>query len=397
MKKWKRDKSLWLLAPIFLVVSLAAIILYFQLRPNHIAEDIAQKRQIKILLMVNDGQELVFSDFLVLDPITCQSALFDIPINTGSWDSVTSRYQYIKKLYRIGNSAKFISAIEKLSGEKIPYHIEIDYRRLSHLVDLIGGVEIFLADPVSSIFNGDFRMLPAGSFSIQGYQMLYYLQNNLPGETSIEFLKRKQTMFRSILQKSAKFSLTMASGTMKKNFLKSFSTNLDVASVLSFLKIMAESDSELMQFNQMRGDLKNVDGVEYFLPQKEGKLFKEQVRQIVQALGDESYIKQELLSVNLEILNGTKRTMLAARTTEYYQSYGYTVLVTGNAENQEYQKTIVLVRNNDYLRAAQRIAGIINCQEVVLRGEDPALIPDSWNGTDVTIILGSNYDYYRCR
>ena len=121
------------------------------------------------------------------------------------------------------------------------------------------------------------------------------------------------------------------------------------------------------------------------------------MRQIIQALGDESFIKRELLTVNLEILNGTSKTMLAARTTEYYQSYGYNVIVTGNADNAEYAKTLVVARNKEFLKAATRIAGIIDCHAISVKEVDPSLAADSWNGSDVTIILGADYDYYSCR
>lgn len=403
MGKVKIDRSLWILLLIIIVLVATSIVLYFQLKPNYINEDISAKRPIKILILVRGDEGLSFCDFLCIDTTTSQSALFDLPVDTGCWDSTKSRYAFLSSLYTSPlksssneNCKSVLSAIKYFSGEEIPYTIEIDENQLENLIDLMGGVEVFLTDPISSVFKGQIRMLPAGSFKIQGYQALYYLKNQLPNESGIEFLKRRQSMVKTILSGCFSFSRQINSSKIKSAFLSCFKSNLDSSSIFTLLNFIKNEDIELMQLNQMRGEHKEVDGSLYFLPQKEGKIFKEQVRQIIQALGDESFIKRELLAINLEILNGTSRTMLAARTTEYYQSYGYNVIVTGNADNAEYSKTLVIARNKEFLKAATRIAGIIDCHAVSVKESDPALLADSWNGSDVTIILGADYDYYSC-
>lgn len=393
----KVGKGVWLIILVILLVIGTGIFLFFQLKSDHIAEDLAQKKQIKILITVYDGYNLLFSNLFCYDPTTGQSALFDIPVTLGIWDRQLSRYQFLSNLYDFDNIPSFTRRIEQISGVEIPYSINLSFEDLSSLIDLIGGIEVFLIDPVQVKDKEEIRLLPAGTFNLQGYQAGFYLSRTLPGETSVELIKRKQAIFTAIMLKMVASAELFTKGRFQKKIFEFLDTNFDDYSTLSLFEEIKKIDGELMQSYQMRGEKRVIDGVVFFLPQNDGAVFKEQVRQVLKALTDSALIKKNLLGLNLEILNGTKRNLLAGRTTEYYQSYGYNVISTRNAETRAVEKSVVYYRNEEFLQGATRIAEIINCSNVLQMEHDPALSSEVWNGADVSIILGEDYELFSCK
>ena len=396
MKKRVIDKGFWLLGLIILFVLIASFLLFYKLKPNLIAENIKKGEQVHIQFLITDKYELVHSELFCYDPSTGQSAMFNIPVDTGLWISSKSRLGKISLLYTSKGSKKYIEAVQKLTGLDIPYTIELSRADLSDLIDLVGGVDLFLIDPVSLKFKGETRMLPPGSFTLYGYQALFYLQVPLPGETNSEFIKRKQGIIKLILQKAGDLSEDFSTGIAKKSLFKLLETNFDNASVISLMKEFKILDSDLMQLHRTRGRTQIVDGISLFLPQNEGRVLKEQVTQITKALKDESFIRKELLNLHLEILNGTKKNQLASRTTDHYQSYGYNVIVTGNAD-KNIEFTIIYARNNSFLKASTRIANIINCKRVQVLDKDPEKEGEQWNGSDVIVVLGGDYENLSCK
>ena len=192
---------------LMLVITLTGVILLvLQFRTNPIEEAVQKGDQLKLLLMVRDGYELVYRELICMDSKTGQSVMFNIPVDTGYWNPVQARFRKIGLLYQPGKCDKLVKAIEVMSGEDIPYHIEMSRDQLSNLIDFIGGVPLFLIDPLSIEFDGSRRMLPGGAFTLYGYQSLFYLQSLLPGETRSEQIKRKQVMLKTIFKQAGELS-----------------------------------------------------------------------------------------------------------------------------------------------------------------------------------------------
>jgi hypothetical protein len=97
------------------------------------------------------------------------------------------------------------------------------------------------------------------------------------------------------------------------------------------------------------------------------------------------------LTVAIEVMNGTSVGGLARRAANVFQSFGYDVVSVANADNSDYQKTVVLDRKGR-LEVAQRVADLISCQRVYSRLEETGDMT-----VDVTIILGTDFDGRYCK
>ena len=111
---------------------------------------------------------------------------------------------------------------------------------------------------------------------------------------------------------------------------------------------------------------------------------------VSQSTGQEPFSEDEL-TVSLEVLNGTNVGGLARRAANVFQSYGYDVISVANADNAEYERTVVLDRKGK-LEVAQRVANLIRCRRVYSRLEETIDM-----SIDVTIILGADFDGRYCK
>ncbi len=95
----------------------------------------------------------------------------------------------------------------------------------------------------------------------------------------------------------------------------------------------------------------------------------------------------------IEVLNGTKSQGLARNTSELYQSFGYDVIRIGNAENTDYDKTVVIDRIGNQA-VAKAIAQVIQCANIQTTTVG-AVDTDDY-GTeaivDFSIILGKDFN-----
>jgi hypothetical protein len=133
------------------------------------------------------------------------------------------------------------------------------------------------------------------------------------------------------------------------------------------------------------------------LPHFDGNLIKEIVRHTLGSLTRqiEGSLSDRVFTV--EVLNGTTANGLAGRTAELLRSFGYDVISIANADNNDYEKTIIYDRSG-HDDVVKEFAEIIRCRNV--RSE--TLLPDEGEGeftinnfeyrSDFTLIIGRDFD-----
>ena len=80
------------------------------------------------------------------------------------------------------------------------------------------------------------------------------------------------------------------------------------------------------------------------------------------------------------------KAMSPTRARELFQSYDLEVMAPNNADNDQYQNTVVLDRKSN-LDAAKKVADLIHCTRIFSK-PDPQLD----QAVDVTVILGRDFD-----
>jgi len=103
------------------------------------------------------------------------------------------------------------------------------------------------------------------------------------------------------------------------------------------------------------------------------------------------YVEHPNQSIEVEVLNGCGVANLAARTTDFLRSKHFDVVFEGNMENQQYQHTLIILRN-EKVESLIKIANSFNIDYTDITHIQ--ITPDESLCVDVTVILGKDYSTF---
>ncbi|MGA2764243.1 MAG: LCP family protein [Spirochaetia bacterium] len=380
------DRSIILLVLIILVVVASGVYAYLQLRVDQITDALKKKLPLNTLFIFSDGEKALFFEVFFYTPDTRKGSLFYIPANLGGVIPRLNKVDGIDALYRKASAAALKTRIEDLLGVGIPCVMDISMEDVSKLVDLVGGVDVFIANPVDLTRDGNRILLPSGSVTLDGDKARQYVSYEDPLETDADKIGRRQRFLQSLLKGlGEKNAFLLQRGPLRA--LRSLvRTNLSARALGSFIQEMGRFDSERMVLQRVLGTTRTVDGRDLLFPHQEGELLKEAVKQAVAANASNEFVPPDSLSITVEVLNGTKTPGLATRARDLLQSYDYEVMPPNNADNDQYVNTVVLDRKGR-LDDAKKLADIIRCTRVYSKPD-----PQMDQAVDVTVILGRDFD-----
>ena len=100
------------------------------------------------------------------------------------------------------------------------------------------------------------------------------------------------------------------------------------------------------------------------------------------------YVEHPNQGIEVEVLNGCGVPYLAAQTTDYLRSKHFDVVFSGNARNQQYQHTLIILRN-EKVESFIKIANSFDIDYTDITHIQ--VTPDESLCLDVTVILGADY------
>ena len=389
-RKRKWDKSIVLLILIVLVVAAAGVFGYFQLRTDPFTEKLKSASPVSVLFCLSGDQEYGFFELFLYHPETNRGAILYIPGNVGMIIESLKKVDRIDALYNRGNLEPLIDKIEELVGIDIQFYIDLQDSEVRNQVDLLGGLELFIPNPVDTNYAGRRVFLPSGSVVLDGDKIRDFISYQEEMENEVDSVGRKQRFLQSLLKSIANSDL-LEEKSAYFVFRDNMDTNLSPRALSSFVLELKKLNDEKIVFQRVLGSSRIVDGKELLFPHFDGQLLKEIVKQTVETISSQEPFAEDELTVAIEVMNGTSVGGLARRAANVFQSFGYDVVSVANADNSDYQKTVVLDRKGR-LEVAQRVADLISCQRVYSRLEETGDMT-----VDVTIILGTDFDGRYCK
>ena len=103
------------------------------------------------------------------------------------------------------------------------------------------------------------------------------------------------------------------------------------------------------------------------------------------------YVEHPNQNIEVEVLNGCGVPYLAAQTTDFLRSKHFDVVFSGNARNQQYQHTLIILRN-EKVESFIKIANSFDIDYTDITHIQ--VTPDESLCLDVTVILGADYRKY---
>ena len=380
------DRGLILVAVIVVVVIVVGVIIFLEVRTDAVEQLIEAEENVDLLVIVHDNNQVKSAQAVFANTVTYRGALVDIPTNTGVLLDSLDRIDRIDTVFQASSPGAFRGEVEQLLGIELPYYLVLSTEQLSAVVDLAGGIELFLIDPIE--VNDPTILIPAGNVLLDGQKTVDYLRYAPPNERPLEGVGRRQRLVQSLLARLGEQAEYLGRRDVFSLFRGYVETNLDARATTSLLEMLSELDTDTLIKQRVIGSTRNVEVAgetrDLLFPHMEGQLLKSAVQQVLGSIASPEMPGELRSVVRLEILNGTTTNGLARRTQELYEGFGYTNISVGNADSNDIEETTVINRLGDPT-TAERVAEIIGADRIVSQAQ----LDDD---VDVTIILGRDFD-----
>lgn len=397
----KVDKNIIFLVIILLVLVITSAVFFFAMRTDPVKEALSGDNLLKVLVVLEDQGKPLSTHIIAYYPASKRAAMFDIPGETGLILSTLGRVDRIDAVYTEKGLDLYRQEIEKITGIDVPFQIELELDGFARLSDLLGGFNVFIPTPVDfSTEKGDRVLLPSGAVTLDGDKLRTYVTYADPGsETSLETFsgdaggaERRQRAVLAFFSALGEAAPGIFKGQLFSVVRSAVNSNVPDSSLPELLTQLSSIDSERLMPQGVTGSYRVVDGQSLLFPFYDGQLLKDIVRQTIAGLTSKDTTVQERVYA-LEILNGTKTQGLATNTSSLYQNFGYDVVRVGNAEMNEYEKTVIVDRIGNP-SVAQAVAKVIQCENIQQTDVQPVAADDYATEAvmDFTIILGRDFD-----
>jgi anionic cell wall polymer biosynthesis LytR-Cps2A-Psr (LCP) family protein len=393
----KIDASRFLLVLIILLLAVGIAIAMYTLRSNPIEDAISVNRVINVLFVIEDEKKPVSAYVLMYYPGTKRAAIFDIPGELGLLITRINRYDRIDRVYEPARIGSYENEIEKLLGIEINFSIIITKENLVSLVDLLEGVQIFIPSPVSYRDENALVLFPSGTTTLDGDKAGIYATYSLPDEERDMEVFRRQRFFLGLLGRWIQMNDSLKNPAAAKLYYSFIKTSMNQRTLTLLFDEFANIDTYRTNIRSVEGNLREVSGQILSIPHWDGNLVKEIVRQTLAMLTSQVEDISSERTPTVEVLNGTAINGLAGRTAEMLRSFGYDVISIGNADNNNFESTVIVYRSGDE-SMVKSFAELIRCtnirREFDSHEDQPegAVIENLEYKSDFTLIIGRNFN-----
>lgn len=392
LRKTTGHKGAFFLLLILLILAGVMVFLALSLRTNAIDENLKSDRVIKTLFVMEDRNQVLFTDVLIYYPVSKRGALIDILGNTGAIFQSIGRVDRIDAIYTEKGIGTYKAEIEKLIDMPIPFYVVLHLDNFGELTDMLGGMKVFVPSPVDvKTDSGERMLLPSGAVTLDGDKINTYLTYRKPEETDADVEDRRQNVMIALLSAFGRNASVMLDKANFPYYDQRMDSNIEGNNLRRLMSEISQVDADRLVPQTITGSNRVVDGKTLLFPFYDGQLIKDVVRQTTNAL-----ISLEDNGVNriyvLEIQNGTSVQGLARNTSALLQSAGYDVLSTLNADKNDYEKTVI-INHIGNAEVAKNLGDFIHCENILeesVQSEAAGLEANA--NVDFTIILGKDFD-----
>ncbi|MEK7545130.1 MAG: LCP family protein [Patescibacteria group bacterium] len=327
---------------------------------------------------------------------------------------INNVYFAVKKEYADSTYALDVlqQHMENVIGMDIQYRIKIDFSVFKEVVDAIGGIDIFVPEMIND------PLYPKGE---TGFYETFFIPQGLQhmdGETALKYARsrhstsdfsrsaRQQSIISAIKEKAKKAGITNNTDMMEDlyNVIEpKIETNIGIREMITLAEIGSKMDQGGMGNYLIHDDPSRCGGFLY-PPEKElyggasvlvpAKNSFEDIQKMIDIVMNNSQTK----NVKVQVLNGTKKPMLAGKTKDIFQRHCIDVVRYGNGKDSKqifttyYRKTNTPEINTMISVLQQFIPGMIT-------DEVPAeyLTPTYASDADIILNLGSDYLQYELK
>lgn len=395
--KNKNVGAVFLILIIMLIVATCVVLAMF-LRKDNVADALSSDQVVRVLFVVEDDEKnVLFTNVLIYYPESRRAAVVNIPGNTGYrkiFDSLgLGRADGIDAIYREKGIDAYRTEINSLLDINIPFAVVFSHEKFVKFVDLLGGMRLFVPEPVDiTDEDGERYLLPSGAVILDGDKVTSYLSYRLDTENDSSVYERYQNVMVAMLTAIRDKMQVIFTGQNFKIFNDCIDVNLDYEDSYNLFSLIAGINTEYIIRQTVVGTVRTIDSKSLLFPLNNGEFIKQVISQTTNMIVSSSGTMGGRVYV-IEVQNGTSVQGLARNTQKLFENAGYEVIAAKNANRNDYAQTSIIdhIGNMD---AAMMVGDFIRCTNIVEEevGSETA-------DKDFTIILGLDFDgrYVRSR
>ncbi|EKV55892.1 hypothetical protein A966_13615 [Brachyspira hampsonii 30446] len=349
------QKSIMLIifAVIFSLLFIAGIFYYFFISKL----DIAKKNDSPLyfsVLFIDDNNDIYGAYVGIISSLNNRIGLIGLPKNIALWENDNSSAEVIEQLYKNGGENAVFRAIENSVNKKITYRIAIDNNQISDIIDLMGGVKMYVEEPINykDEEKGYELSFDIGEWLFTGKKVISYLHYlNMKGYEDIETLYRLEDVIVnsmiSLIQ-SPQLRNIIHSKDMRKAIFGSMKSNLRPPDMKAIMNILANSNERTLVIENIDARVSD-NGI--LTPIFDGSAFIKQMDDLtlyVELKTQKSELNNE--DVSLTVLNATTVVGLADRINIRMRYRGFSAGEYGNF-GTNLNESVVLIRDGQIEKA----------------------------------------------
>jgi LCP family protein required for cell wall assembly len=294
----------------------------------------------------------------------------------------------INAAYALGGPDLMVQTVKAATGLPVHQYVEMDFVGFASVVDALGGVTMYFPNPARDEKSG--LQVEAGMVELNGAMALAYARSRSYEElrdgawVTVEAddlgrIQRQQRLIFAILEEAKRPSTIAELGDLVEALGEHVSadqrfSNRALISMAWEMRSVGPADTEAAA---LPVEFATEDGISYVVRKDP------EATRVLEAFRTGSHLATAALGPpRIQVLNGNGLPRAAADMAELLEEKGYPVVAVGDAENDDYQRTLVIARPEEITRA-RAVLTSIGFGEVLPAGELPPEV-------DVIVIVGKD-------
>ncbi|MCF8009408.1 MAG: LCP family protein [Halanaerobiales bacterium] len=283
-------------------------------------------------------------------------------------------YNRINASHAYGGIELLNETVEDFLSIKLDYFVETDFKGFEKIIDLIGGIDLHIEKPLHYIDEaGGLNInLSAGDVHLNGERALQYVRFRGDKLGDIGRVSRQQKFVDALINKATSSQNIIKLPSIYKEVMNSVNTNIPLQDIKPFVELAKNVELDKVTTEMVPGRPEYINGASYWIAEK--KSLDILVNNLIRS---KEFIENNKYQIT--ILNGNGVSGTASNLSEELQKYGFKINKIGNADNYNYEKTIIYYKglkgNADGIQ--EIIGGRIEKKEDI--------------DNDLQIILGKDY------
>ncbi|NLM96637.1 MAG: LCP family protein [Halanaerobiaceae bacterium] len=289
----------------------------------------------------------------------------------------------INASHAFGGIELSVQTIEEFLGIPIDYYIETDFQGFSRIIDVIGGVEIDIKQPLRYVdkAGGVNINLPAGKRLLNGKEALDFVRYRESIKGDIGRVERQQQFIKALIDRLLSPDIIIKLPSIYSETRKAVNTNIPIQDISPFMRVIRDLNISAIETVILPGEPKYINGASYWVADEE-----ETEILVNKLIRSKEYIRNG--QCNLRILNGNGVQGQASELASELKKYGFNIVSLANAATYDYENTEILYYDSADRDIALSIRELIGGKVQYVELEEEEILDKK---EDIQIIIGHDF------